>query len=468
MPSMDADVVILGGGLAGLSAALELSAAGKRVVLFERERDPGGLARSFEKDGFTCDLGPHRLLVDEPEAERLSEIIGKPLRRLDRRSRIYLEGRFFDYPLRVGNAIFSMPPLTTARILRDYAIARAKGLLRPSEDRNFEQWVSSRFGRTLYRIFFEQYTEKAWGIPCREISADWAAQRISLLNLWDAVWQAIRPGGSSRRTYASSFWYPVRGGIGELSRAMALEIERHGGKVVLGARVDSIEMDGDHVGWVRVADRRYAARHVISTVPITDLIAMTKPSPPDAVRSSAQALEFRAIVFIYLFLDRPPLARDHWIYLPEQRFIANRITEPANFGPENVPTGKTAVCAEITCAAGDKTWNTTDDVLAEKVMEDLGRLGWTDVRPSQVIGVAARRVREAYPVYRVGYRQKLGSVLGWLEQVPNLLCIGRCALFRYNNMDHSIEMGRRAAAVLLQDKPRRWAAEVATGSNYFG
>ncbi|HID22104.1 MAG TPA: hypothetical protein EYP14_06850, partial [Planctomycetaceae bacterium] len=210
------------------------------------------------------------------------------------------------------------------------------------------------------------------------------------------------------------------------------------------------------------------AEQVISTIPLTDMVSLAEPSAPVQVRQAADDLDFRGIVFVYLFLDRPPLAADHWIYLPERGFVANRITEPVNFDASSAPAGKTVVCAEITCTAGDRTWNTTDDVLAERVVHDLGKLGWTEVRPAQIIGVRTRRVREAYPVYRVGYREKLERVMGWLGRFENLQCIGRSALFRYNNMDHSLEMGRRAAAVLLENRPRGWAAEVATGSGYFG
>ena len=466
---MEEQVLILGAGLAGLNCARHLAAAGRPVTVLEREDGVGGLARSFSEDGFTYDLGPHRLLVDRQQADGFGRLLGQQLARLERRSRIYLKGRFFDYPLRVGNAMFSMPPLTTVRILADYVRAQLRQRLHPSPDENFEQWVESRFGRTLYELFFKQYTEKAWGIPCTAISADWASQRISLLSLWDAFWQAVKPKRGARpRTYASSFFYPPRGGIGRLADALAGAVGEAGGQVLPASPVEAIELDGRRVRAVRAGGRRHLAGQVVSTMPLPDFVRLAGRSAPGPVRQAATGLHFRAIVFVYLFLDRPRLSEDHWIYLPEERFVANRLTESVNFSRENAPRGSTVVCAEITCAAGDDVWNTSDDVLAERVVADLERLELFSASRRELLRVGTRRAAEAYPVYDLGYAERVERVLGWLNSLENLQTIGRGALFRYNNMDHSLEMGRRAAAVVVGDRPRAWATEVATGSQYFG
>lgn len=469
MPAVAGQVLILGAGLAGLSCAQRLAAAGQAVTVLEREDGVGGLARSFSEDGFTYDLGPHRLLVDEQQAGDLGRLLGQQLSRLERHSRIYLKGRFFDYPLRVGNAMFSMPPITTARILFDYARAQVGRLLRPVADENFEQWVEVRFGRTLYELFFKQYTEKAWGIPCTEISADWASQRISLLSLWDAFWQAMKPRRGPRpRTYASRFYYPPRGGIGRLGEALAGVVGESGGRVLPACPVEAIEIEGRLVRAVHAGGQRYPAEQVVSTIPLLDFVRLAKSSAPAPVRRAAAGLRFRAIVFVYLFLDRPRLSEDHWIYLPEERFVANRLTESVNFSRQNAPAGSTVVCAEITCTVGDGVWNTSDDVLAERVVADLERLELFSASRRELLRVATRRAAEAYPIYDLGYAERVERVLGWLAGLDNLQAIGRGALFRYNNMDHSLEMGRRAAAVVLEGKPRAWATEVATGNKYFG
>jgi len=460
---------ILGGGLAGLSCAHELVGRGAGVTVLEREDRVGGLARSYSENGFTYDLGPHRFLIHEPEdITGFSALLGEDLLLKQRRSRIFLKGRFFDYPLKVGNAVFSMPPLTTARILADYTLARGKTLLGPSPDRSFEDWVASRFGRTLYDIFFKQYTEKAWGIPCSEISADWASQRISLLSLWDTFKKTVFKGGDQPRTYAASFYYPPRGGIGALSRAMSDAIEAAGNRVLCQKPVRGLTLDDSRITRVTADNLEFEPDEVIGTLPLTDTVGMLGEAAPVAVRSAADNLRFRAIVFVYLFANRPRISEDHWIYLPEESFISNRLTEAVNFSRHNCPEGKTVICAEITCDEGDPTWSTSDDVLAERVVDDLDRLGFMHMTRADVIAVRTRRAPHAYPIYDIGYAERVRTILSFFESIENFLPIGRSALFRYNNMDHSIEMGRRAGRAILEGTDRSAAARVATGKQYFG
>ncbi|HUU02725.1 MAG TPA: FAD-dependent oxidoreductase [Myxococcota bacterium] len=466
---MKKNCAILGGGLAGLSCAQELTTGGAEVTVLEREDLVGGLARSYSENGFTYDLGPHRFLIHEPEdVSGFSTLLGEDLLLKQRRSRIFLKGRFFDYPLKVGNAVFSMPPLTTARILADYALARGKTLLRPSPDRSFEDWVASRFGRTLYDIFFKQYTEKAWGIPCTEISADWASQRISLLSLWDTFVKTVFKGSDQPRTYAARFYYPARGGIGALSRAMSDVIEAAGNRVLCEKPVRGLTLDNSRITRVTADNLDIEPDEVIGTLPLTDTIGLLGDKAPEAVCSAADNLRFRAIVFVYLFTKRPRISEDHWIYLPEQRFISNRLTEAVNFSRHNCPEGKTVICAEITCDEGDRTWSTSDDVLAERVVDDLDRLGFLHLTRADVITVRTRRAPHAYPIYDIGYAERVRTILSFFESIENFLPIGRSALFRYNNMDHSIEMGRRAARAILEGTDRDAAAHVATGKQYFG
>jgi protoporphyrinogen oxidase len=460
-------VTVLGGGLAGMSCAHDLTQSGVGVTVLERESEVGGLAQSFSEQGFTCDLGPHRFLIHEPgQVAAFGALLGEELLLKQRKSRIFLKGKFFDYPLRVGNAVFSMPPLTTARILTDYALAKGRNLIRPAADRSFEEWIESRFGRTLYEIFFKQYTEKAWGIPCSDISADWASQRISLLSLWDTFVKTVFRKSDQPRTYASEFYYPARGGIGALSRTMATRVEEAGSRVMRDRPVSALKLAGNRVIRIEAGDLNLEADEVVSTLPLTDLVSFAGEAAPGPVVAAARSLRFRAIVFVYLFVDRPRISDDHWIYLPEERFISNRLTESANFSPANTPGDRTVVCAEITCDVGDSTWNTTDDVLAERVVSDLVQLGFMQLGKSDILSVSTRRAREAYPIYDIGYEQRVKAILDWTTSIENLLPIGRGALFRYNNMDHSIEMGQRAAAALAGGTDRREALKVATDQQY--
>jgi len=469
MPLMKKHVTILGGGLAGMSCAHSLAQAGRQVTVLERESDVGGLARSYTENEFTYDLGPHRFLIHQPkDVADFSALLKEDLLLKQRKSRIFLKGRFFDYPLKVSNAIFSMPPLTTARILSDYALAKAKTLARPSSDRSFEEWVESRFGHTLYEIFFKQYTEKAWGIPCSDISADWASQRISLLSLWDTFVKSLIKRGNQPRTYASEFYYPPKGGIGALCVKMAKDVESAGGKVLRGQPVTRVEVKNNLISKIHSVDLSIDTQEVVSSLPLTDLVQFFSPKADAGVIEAGRRLKFRAIVFVFLFIKRPRISDDHWIYLPEERFISNRLTESANFSRQNVPAGQTVLCAEITCDVGDSTWNTSDDVLAERVVADIVQMGFTDLSKNDISAVRTRRAGEAYPIYDIGYAERVSQVLSYGESLSNLIAIGRSALFRYNNMDHSIEMGRRAAEALLKKSDRTSAAKVATEKQYFG
>jgi protoporphyrinogen oxidase len=468
MPAMKKQVTILGGGLAGMSCAVACVRAGAEVMVLEREDRVGGLARSFTEEGYTYDLGPHRLLIHTPEVvSEFNSLLGQSLLLKERKSRIFLKGRFFHYPLRVGNAIFSMPPAITARILADYAWAKARSVARRGEDKSFEDWVVARFGRTLFNIFFKQYTEKAWGIPCSQISADWASQRISLLSLWDTLVKSLWRRGDQPRTYASQFYYPLHGGIGSISSAMASEVEASGGEVACGRPVTALKVAGDRVKTIQAGDLTIEPQEVVSTIPLNDLVGMTDGAD-ESVGQAASNLRFRAIVFVYLFVKRPRISDDHWIYLPEEQFISNRFSEAVNFSMKNAPMGKTVLCAEITCDVGDSIWNTSDDVLAERVVADLIGLGFTELSHSEILKVATHRVKEAYPIYDIGYQQRVKTVLDFGESLSNFIAIGRSALFRYNNMDHSVAMGEEAAALVLGKSGKKITTRIATDQKYFG
>jgi protoporphyrinogen oxidase len=219
---------------------------------------------------------------------------------------------------------------------------------------------------------------------------------------------------------------------------------------------------------VHTGGETLAVDEVVSTLPLGDLATMVAGGPPDPVARAAAGLRFRAIVFVYLFVRRPRISDDHWIYLPEDRFLSNRFSEAVNFSTKNAPMGKTVLCAEVTCDVGDDTWRTTDDVLAERVAADIMQLGFAEVGPGEILQVGTRRAREAYPIYDIGYRERVDRVLGYFAEQKNLLSIGRAALFRYNNMDHSIEMGLKAAEAVLGRADRAAATEIATEKTYFG
>ena len=470
-------VAVLGGGLAGLACAYELARAGVEVTVIEREPQVGGMASSFveELDGeeWSYDFGPHRFhTTDEELLSHVRTILDGNHVRAQRLSRILLFGRFFDYPLVAKNVLRNLPRRVLVRAFLDYYYVKLTERLGLSHhsDENFEGWVTKRFGRTLYDLFFGRYTGKAWKMPPEQISGDWASQRISLLSLGDAVRKTlVRPrAGRGPRTLVSEFTYPERGGIGEIARGYVRELEAMGGTVLTGAPVTRVHRDGRQVTRIDYGGASAGtieADHYISTIPITVLARAVKPAAEDGVRDALARLRHVSIVFVYLRLAKPKVSPDNWVYLPDHDVTVHRISEFKNFSPRCAPPEKTMVCAEITCRIGDEHWRASDEELIAIATDDLERIGLIDAR--EVIGAFVRKLPHAYPVYDLTYKENLAPILEFIHGLDNIKTGGRQGLFRYNNMDQSIEMGRKMAWTVVSERDAGHEA-VATESEYFG
>jgi protoporphyrinogen oxidase len=468
-------VVVLGGGLAGLACAYELAKAGAEVTVLEREHHAGGMASSFteQSDGeyWSYDFGPHRFHThDEGLIAHIKEILDGNHRQAERMSRIVLFNRFFDYPLQTGNVLRNLPPLVLIRSFLDYfwvRFAERVGLSHLS-DENFEGWVRKRFGKTLYDLFFGRYTGKAWKMPPEQISGDWASQRISQLSLGDAVRKTLFRPREAPRSLVTSFIYPRKGGIGEIARGYVRELEAMGATVICGAPVTRVHRDGSTVTAVDyggAAPGSIEAEQFISTIPITALARSVRPAAPEHVTSAIASLKYVSIIFVYLKLAKPHVSPDSWLYLPERHLTVHRISEFKNFSPECAPPDKTMVCAEITCRIGDEHWRASDDELIAIATGDLARIGF--IEPHEVLGAFVMKIPHAYPVYDLEYKQHLTPVLEFVHTLSNVKTGGRQGLFRYNNMDQSIEMGRKMAWTLVSERDAGHEA-VATESEYFG
>ncbi len=469
-------VVILGAGLAGLACAYELARSGVEVTVVEREQHPGGMATSFTEttaeEQWSYDFGPHRFHTTDPQLiEHVKEILGGNHHQAQRLSRIVLFNRFFDYPLKAGNVLRNLPRRVLVRSFLDYFWVRFTervGLSHHS-DENFEGWVVKRFGRTLYELFFGLYTGKSWKMPPEKISGDWASQRISLLSLADTVKQTLRRSTSDTpRTLVSSFIYPTHGGIGEIARGYVRELEARGAVVLTGAPVTRVHLDGRRVSAVEYGGRTpgvLEADHFISTIPITTLARTIRPPAPEHVRQAIAGLRYVSIVFVYLKLAKPHVSPDSWLYLPERHLTVHRISEFKNFSPQAAPAEKTMVCAEITCRVGDEHWRAEDEELIAIATSDLQKIGF--IAPEEVLEGFVKKIPYAYPVYDLEYKEHLAPILEFVHTIENVKTGGRQGLFRYNNMDQSIEMGRRMAWALVQEQDADHEA-VATESEYFG
>ncbi len=452
------DVLVLGAGLAGLSAAYKLARQGKRVVVVESDPKVGGLAGSgtivTEWGEFDYDNGPHRFHTGEKHLnEEVLALLGDNVVQANRLSRIFLFGRFFNYPLHGPNVIRNLPKVILVKAFFDYLMVKIKSLFVKTPDSNFENWVVNRFGRTLYKIFFGVYTEKTWGIPCSQISPDWAAQRITLLSLWDTVVKTLfKPkDGSTPRTLVSKFFYPRRGGIGTLCVRYKEEIEKLGSSVHTSTRAVVVHHENGATTGVEVEGpegrRLIKAKTVLSTIPCTVLSGILSPPAPKAVTDAVASMKHRSMIFVYLILNRQKVTDDHWIYLPEDSITVHRLSEFKNFSPYSAPKDQTLLCAEITCDFMDELWVDSDENLRKTCVDDLVKIGL--IKRDEVLTTFSRRERYAYPLYDLNYKANKDCVLGYLASINGLDTTGRQGLFKYNNMDHSIGMGLAAAENLM-------------------
>ena len=459
------DVVIMGAGPAGLTAAWELLKHGVRVNVLEK--DPqyvGGLARTVEHNGYRFDIGGHRFFSKNQEVEETwTEILGDELLARGRLSRIFYRGRFFAYPLRAFNALWNLGPIETVRCLSSYAYARVRPIRNP---RTLEEWVRNQFGWRLYSIFFKTYTEKVWGISTKELSADWAAQRIKSLDLWVAVKSALlpsRPGGPRTRrgeivtTLIDKFRYP-RLGPGQMWERVAAVLADAGQPVKMGRTLLGIEHGGGRVRSVITRDgsgrvEEHAGANFISSIPMREVVGLLDPAAPDDVRAAAAALSYRDFISIALMIDRADVFPDNWIYIHDPSVKVGRIQNFKNWSPDMVPDqGKTCLGLEYFCFEGDGLWTTSDADLVALASRELEQLGICD--SADVFDGAVVRQQKAYPVYDDVYQERVGVIRDYLNaHLPNLHLAGRNGMHKYNNQDHSM-----MTALLV-------ARKIATGSS---
>lgn len=462
-------IAIFGAGLAGLSSAYELSKRDVDVTVLEICPEVGGLAKSFTKKGFTYDLGPHRFHSKKKEIiSHLKEVMKENLDVKKRLSHIYLKNKLFSYPLDTKNVLINMPLPTTFLIITDYLYAQLKGSIKKKSDKSFKDWVINRFGKKLYNIYFKPYTEKSWGLPCSRISSDWAVQRITLLNLWDAAVKTLFKPKDIPRTLVSKFYYPKRGGIGQIVKNYEKYINNKGNKVLTNAVIKRINLNKNNVKSITYSynNKEYTEYfdYVFSTIPLNVFVNLIEPKPSKDVLKAVSKLKFRSIIFAYLILNKDILSKNHWIYLPEKKFLSNRLSEFKNFSMNSSVKGKTIVCGEISCNYNDGLWNKRDEDIIKGFMRDVKELGLA--KKNDLIESFVHRIEHSYPLYTLDYKPILNKVFDYLDNVNNLYYYGRNAMFRYNNMDQSVDMGIDAARSLF-DKKFKYK-DIATEKKWFG
>ncbi len=437
-------IVVVGAGPAGLAAAQELIRLGERPVVTERRHVVGGLARTETYKGYRFDIGGHRFLTKVPEVEALwRQALGPELLRVRRLSRIYYDGRFFDYPLNAANLVRTIRVMEGLRMLASYGRARVRPV-RPED--TFEDWVTNRFGARLYETFFKGYTEKVWGVPCSQLRADWAAQRIRGLSFGSALRSALFENRQVK-SLSSEFLYP-RLGPGQMWQRIAHTVVASGGTVHMNTEISGLLASGRRITALTArrdgASWQIPVAALVTSMPITNLIAMLDPPPPAAVAGAARGLRYRDFLIVNLVVGRAHLFPDNWIYVHSPAVHVGRIQNFKNWSAAMVPDPtRTSLGMEYFCSAGDALWARTDHDLVELASTEIEALGLArraDVEDSYVI-----RERRAYPVYDSEYRRHLDVIRAYLAGFENLQTVGRNGMHRYNNQDHAMLTGMLAA-----------------------
>ena len=437
-------VIIIGGGPAGLTAAYQLSKRGGESVVLEKDKVVGGISRTVNYKDYLFDIGGHRFFTKiQAAAYMWKEVLEKDMLRRKRLSRIYYNKKFFYYPLRPLNAVLGLGIWNSSMILLSYLYAHAFPC---KNEETFEQWVTNRFGKRLYNTFFKTYTEKVWGIPCSEIRAEWAAQRIKGLSLVSAIRNALinqkKSKGAVIKTLIDAFDYP-KYGPGMMWEKVSDIVQENGSKVRLEADVEGILWDGKNkkiealeVG-INGGKEVIYGTDFISTMPVRELVQKMKPAVPKEVLEAANRLSYRDFLTVALIVNKPKLFPDNWIYIHDPGVRLGRVQNFKNWSPHMIPDqNKTCLGLEYFCFEGDDLWNMADEDLVElgkKEMETLKLLKASDVEDGSVV-----RMPKAYPAYDSVYREMLDTVLSFINGFGNLSLVGRNGMHRYNNQDHSM------------------------------
>ena len=457
-------VAIVGAGPAGLTAAYELVKEGIIPVVLEKGDKVGGIARTETYKGYRFDIGGHRFYTKVAAVQELwQEVLGNEFIKVPRLSRIFYRGKFFNYPISAFNTLFNLGIIESALIILSYVKVRIWPL---PEEKTFEQWVINRFGERLYKTFFKTYTEKVWGIPCSEIQADWAAQRIKGLSLTTAIINALF-GSNDTKTLIKEFDYPALG-PGMMWEKFAEAVENKDGKVYLDTKVISFEREGNKIKSITAEQNgelvQYSADNFITSMPISALIARLKPQPPEEVLHAARSLKYRDFLIVALIVDRKDLFPDNWIYIHSPEVKVGRIQNFKNWSAALVPdVSKSCLGMEYFCSVGDEIWEMSDAELIELATRELVGLGLATTAEVED-GVVIRQPK-AYPVYDGEYRGHLEVLEGFLKGMENLQTIGRNGMHRYNNQDHSMLTGMLAVRNILGEKHDLW--DVNTERSYY-
>lgn len=448
-------IVIIGAGPAGMGCAYVLSKAGTAFAVIERESTEGGMCRTINFYDYLFDIGGHRFLTNIQEIDDIwRNAMKNDFLLVNRLSRIYYHGRYFNYPLTFMNTFTNLGFLESSYCVLSYL--RGK-IFNPWNDETFEGWISNRFGKRLYNIFFKTYTEKVWALACKKLSADWAAHRMKGLSLRKAIISML-PGKKTgfSKTYYDKFSYPIKG-PGLLYGRLKNMISESGNEFRFNKELISVRHDETKITSIILSDRKtgnceeVAVSDLFSSVPLTVFVKMLNPQPPKYVLDTVERLNFRSLLTVNIILNKDHIFPDQWIYIHSPEVRMGRIQNYKNWSPYMVPDHKkTSLGLEYFCTEGDSLWNMNEIELIDFAIKELEKL--KIVSKQYLITGFVIRQPYAYPVYFLDYQKSLCIVNDYLRRFCNLKLIGRSALYRYDNSDIAMKSGVDAAKSFLENK----------------
>ena len=461
-------VVILGAGPAGISAAWRLTKLGYPVTVLERDDAVGGMGRTIKVGDYSVDFGPHTFHIRETAESKeilktITPFFGDNPLTLVRGTRVLLRGKEYVYPLEMLQVLFGVSPLLSARILFDYSVATMKSFFAPAQkEDSFEEWGVRNLGRTLYDLCFGIYSARVWGLPTGQISSK-QAQRVAKLNLKNIILRTLGIKADPN-TYFTKYFYP-RQGISQLFEGMAAEVRAGGNVIKLNSPAVRVEREGDRVSRVvyhaEGREQFIDCDVLLSTLPLPALVNITTPALPQAVIEHAARLRYRSLKLIYIALKRPQLTDYHWVYLLDEQFRVNRMSEQKNVSPDMVPKDRTILCIELSLWKDEPLWQASDEEIYRIALRDLMKMGY-GVTESEVDAYYVTDIPTAYPVYELNFEDHLIPVLEGVHEMRNVMTLGRHGLFLNNSMDDNVGLGFQIADHIDQQGAdgRVWVAEM--------
>ncbi|MCG2712051.1 MAG: FAD-dependent oxidoreductase [Candidatus Omnitrophica bacterium] len=451
--SKSRSIIILGGGLSGLAAAWDISIKDVPILIVEKNKQMGGLAKTLVFDEFRTDIGPHRFISSNYQLiEKVKSLPMVKLHKVQRISRFFLQGKFYYYPINAKDVFSNIKLIKMVRILFDYFLEKIKGCFKKSQPKNLEEFIIRTFGKSLAYMNMLNYSEKIWGMPSREISSKWAKERIGGLSVKNVV-KALFFKDLSVKTLTNDFFYPEYG-IGSICEALEQQIsERDNCAIAKQTYPKRIIHKHGKIVKIELMDNNGKGLEmfpgcVVSSIPLTELINLFDPALPAVVLQAASFLKYRAHLCLFLTLKKSFVFCDHWIYFPEKEIPFSRISEPKNFSQVMSPYDKSSLLIEFFCWEGDEIWRADKDALLEQILPWLEKANF--IKREDVNDVFVHREKAAYPLYDIEFEKNLNLIKQYLNQFENLYLCGRRGAFKYNNLDEALEDGLDVADRICQ------------------